>query len=487
MAALVEEFCLQHVGSASLDFLIGLTEEYQKQVAADKIDDKKHVLKVVLRHLTSEAVENSADQGSALFLKLYRELGVELKKVGVRLKLEEEEVIPSLEESEEDDTTDTKKQKESVEDEDSGAQGRKPDETLSYHKLRQCKIHGTIGDPGESGTLTFVNLSFQLKRNKEDGYTDPEIYAAVIRAIKPGNPLRDLLEVTGEQDKDGLLTVLRAHYGEEEAEAVLEELRKSKQRSKESAKYFFMRAIRLKLQYIQLATKSNSSFDSSNVNNVFFKALYTGLRSNNIRMEMQHTLKEKKATDNELLSELAEACKLEQIRLEKDDENSVKVNKLSVVEDDSSSDASESSSKSRKSRRKGSGSRKAKSQVSPQVSCNSCKKMEDKVNNLTSQNTSVQGQINALQQQMMNSGTPVKNSAGGPVMNQKSKSSLNPNVASFPPPAGVHNNQQQLRQRRASNRRVWRCPNCLLQGCMYCTHCWKCGGDDHRMADCQEN
>ena len=55
----MEEFCLKHVGEASLDFLVAVTEEYQLQVAADK----KHVLKVVLRHLTSEDVEKSADQG----------------------------------------------------------------------------------------------------------------------------------------------------------------------------------------------------------------------------------------------------------------------------------------------------------------------------------------------------------------------------------------------------------------------------------------
>ena len=488
----MEEFCLKQVGEASLDFLVALTEEYQLQVAADKADNKKHVLKVVLRHLTSEDVEKSADQGVAVFLKLYKELGGELKKVGVKLKVEEDQGPPEIDwdQSDEDDEAKNKKDAKTEgksEEDSSSSKGRKVDDTLSYHKLRQCKIHGTIGDPGESGTLTFVNLSFQLKRNKEDGYTDPEIYAAVIRAIKPGNPLRDLLEVTGEQDKEGLLTVLRAHYGEEEAEAVLEELRKSKQTSKETAKYFFMRAIRLKLQYIQLAKKSNSSFDSDNVNNVFFKALYTGLRSNNIRMEMQHTLKEKTATDNQLLSELAEACKLDQIRREKDDETSVKVSKVEVADDGFSSDASETSTSSRKSRRKGGDSKKTKAQNqrkdSQQVSCNNCKKMEDKVKHLTSRDTAVQGQINALQQQI-NSNAPAKAANGGAsVVNQQGKAGLNPNVPPFLQNAGGNN----ARQQRPSNRRIWRCPNCLVQGSMYCTHCWKCGGDDHRVADCQEN
>jgi hypothetical protein len=335
-----------------------------------------------------------------------------------------------------------------------------------------------------------VNLSFQLKRNKSDRYTDPEIYAAVIRAIKPGNPLRDLLEVTGEQDEEGLLTVLRAHYGEEEAEAVLEELRQGRQKSKETAKYFFMRCIRLKLQYIKLATKANPSFDQSHVKTIFIKALYTGLKSDHIRMEMQHTLREKKATDNQLLSELAEACKLEEIRMGKDEETEVKVSKIDIAaEEDSSSDASESSSSSRKSRRKkGSGSKKAKSQGKSggtQVSCNNCKKMEDKVNQLTSQNKVVEGRIDALQQQVSNNAAPAKIAAAGAPPKNQNLPLLNPNIPPFL--QGGNNQQQPQHQQRQQNRRIWRCPNCLVQGSMYCTHCWKCGGGDHRAANCQEN
>ena len=75
MAGLVESFCLKMVPETDVAFLIGLCTEYQIVVPNDKLGDKPYLVKVVIRHLTSAEVENSADQGTAKFLKLYNELG----------------------------------------------------------------------------------------------------------------------------------------------------------------------------------------------------------------------------------------------------------------------------------------------------------------------------------------------------------------------------------------------------------------------------
>ena len=142
MASLVEDFVLTHLSGASLDYLIALTEEFQLTVAPGKVDDKPSVLKTVLRHLTKEDIENSPDKGAAIFLKIYQELGEELKKVGFSLKREElGEGSSASSVKEEDDEAKT---------------------TLSYRKLRQFKIHGKIGDPGESGCLSFSSLNYQI-------------------------------------------------------------------------------------------------------------------------------------------------------------------------------------------------------------------------------------------------------------------------------------------------------------------------------------
>ena len=80
MAGLVDTFCIQNLSKRSIDFLLKCVETYGIAVTDDRKGDKPYLLKVVVRHLTSEAVENSADQGAALFLQLYNELGGELKK-----------------------------------------------------------------------------------------------------------------------------------------------------------------------------------------------------------------------------------------------------------------------------------------------------------------------------------------------------------------------------------------------------------------------
>ena len=72
---------------------------------------------------------------------------------------------------------------------------------MSYHRLREFKINGTIGSMGQKDTLSYTSLLFQIKQGQALKYTHSEIYAAVIRAIKPGNPLQDFLEIKREHDE----------------------------------------------------------------------------------------------------------------------------------------------------------------------------------------------------------------------------------------------------------------------------------------------
>ena len=135
MAGLVQTFCTKMLSQTSKEFLQGLCTEYAIVVEANKREDKDHLLKVVLRHLVSEAVENSPDNGAALFLKLYNDLGGELET----LEPKKEPSMPPLE-------------------------GDAVSE-LSYHKLRQFKINGTIGDPGQNG----VPVLFQSVLSNKPG------------------------------------------------------------------------------------------------------------------------------------------------------------------------------------------------------------------------------------------------------------------------------------------------------------------------------
>ena len=82
MAGLVEQFCLQMLPEVSVDFLMGLCDEYRITVAEAKQEDKTYLVKVVLRHLTSDAIENSADQGAAIFFEVVPRIGWGVKELG---------------------------------------------------------------------------------------------------------------------------------------------------------------------------------------------------------------------------------------------------------------------------------------------------------------------------------------------------------------------------------------------------------------------
>ena len=199
MAGLIEAFCVESLPKTSIDFLIGLTEEYQLQITDEnKKGDKSYLLKIVLRYLTSADIENSADKGAGVFLKLYNELGDELKAADIGVKTE----MPALEDRGSNDRGST-----SV-----------VSETLSYHKLRQFKINGTIGDPGQKNCLTYSSLCFQIAQGESQGYSTREIYSGVIKAIEAGNPFRDVLELEPEDfSKEAFMKSLRSHFNEKKS------------------------------------------------------------------------------------------------------------------------------------------------------------------------------------------------------------------------------------------------------------------------------
>ena len=260
-------------------------EEYQVNVPDQKMADKGYVLKVILRHLASEEIENSEDQGAAIFLKLYNELGQELKKGDVK-----PEPLGDGDERTDEQT-----------------------DTLSYHKLRQFKINGTIGNPGQKNCLSYSSLCYQMAQGEKMNYTTREIYDGVIRAIEAGNHFRDVLELEADDfDKKAFMKTLRSHFRIRDPNDVFNELRGCAQRSNESAHAFACRCVALKKKVEIMAKTEDIAFDLENLRTTFFKTIYTGLRQANIRHELQQTLMQAMVTDDDLLLEVSEACAIEE-------------------------------------------------------------------------------------------------------------------------------------------------------------------------------
>ena len=301
---------------------------------APKRDNKSQLLKLVLRYLNSVDVEDSADGGKAIVDKLIEELeDIDDKDKIPNLEganKQSEVVKPDVEEPSSKYPVD--KSSESVDTKASGSGGANTNVTeVRYHKFRECKINGEIGAPGQSGKLSYTSLTFQINQRLEEGYTKGQIYCAVIQAIKADDPLRQVLEVRKNRDLPGLSALLRSHYCEDDPGAILQLLRKCTQEPGMTAHSFCLKAILLRDKAARLAEERKQPFDDDFLKSTFFKAIYTGLRQNNIRMEIAHLLKAN-TCDDTLLDEIAAASANEAERVEKT-KAKVEVKKVSVETD----------------------------------------------------------------------------------------------------------------------------------------------------------
>ena len=190
--SLIEKFITQWLPQADVDFLTNLLAEYHVDVPAAKEGNQGELLKLVLRYLSSPTLEGTPDHGMAVFNKLFNELGTLLGKG-----------TPKAEPLEEGEGTAAN--------------------TVSFHKLKEFKINGTI-DGGKSGTLSYTSLSCQLKQAEAAGYKISDVIAAVIRAIPAGSSFRTLLEAKVELSKDDFFKLLRSHFKEKDSSRVYQEL-----------------------------------------------------------------------------------------------------------------------------------------------------------------------------------------------------------------------------------------------------------------------
>lgn len=63
----------------------------------------------------------------------------------------------------------------------------------SLAKLKEFKINGKIGEPGEKDRLTFTSLIFQITAGLKKGYSELEVCDAVIRAMSSDLPIKTYL------------------------------------------------------------------------------------------------------------------------------------------------------------------------------------------------------------------------------------------------------------------------------------------------------
>ncbi|KAI8516332.1 hypothetical protein Bbelb_049130 [Branchiostoma belcheri] len=189
---------------------------------------------------------------------------------------------------------------------------------------------------GQVGQLRFQSLTYQIKSGLRQGYTEEEVVDAVIRAIPAGSPLRTYLEGKEQLNLTLVEQVIRAHGLEETATDLYRKLSIGCQEEGESSQGFVTRMMGLRDKVVEASKEEDGLYDAKLVQAMFLRSVQTGLRDNNIRMEMKpHLVANSNSSDILLLEKLGRAIVDQKERDEKlastSSPQQAHVNKLTVT------------------------------------------------------------------------------------------------------------------------------------------------------------
>ena len=182
-----------------------------------------------------------------------------------------------------------------------GGGGQPPHREVRSYRIRDFKISGQIGEPGQADKLTFSNLLHQIMTARTQQYSDAEIIAAIVKACTPGLSLRTYLEGRPGIGMLALMTILRTHFKEKDATAVFNDMGNASQGPKETENSFCLRMMGLRDKVMLLTAEEGNLYDARLVQTQFQHALYTGLRNENARHALHSILKRTNLSDEDLL------------------------------------------------------------------------------------------------------------------------------------------------------------------------------------------
>lgn len=184
---------------------------------------------------------------------------------------------------------------------------------------REFKIMGQIGESGQKEKLSYLSLVRQIELGLEKGHTETEIVEAVIRAVSPGLPLRDMLEIKRGLTLQSILTILKGHYKVDSSTELYNQLINISQEPKETALNFVFRAIELKEKLLWKAAneKTDEQYSPATIQRKFLRSIETGLSSDSVKFQILPYLSNVTISDEDLIGQVNEAAKLENERQEK--------------------------------------------------------------------------------------------------------------------------------------------------------------------------
>lgn len=350
---------------------------------------------------------------------------------------------------------------------------------------REFKISGQIGEPGQKDKLSFSSLAHQIEQGISKSFPESEIVDAVVRAIAPGLQLRSYLEGKSDLTLPTLRRILRFHYQEKGATELYKQLTSEVQSSKESPQNFVIRALdlRQKILFASQEAESALKYDPVLVQSMFLHTVLTGLQNDSIRSDLLPYLQQQTCSDELLLEKVNIACANETERQNK--RRQIFQQRPAGVHVSQSSD--EPGERKKKDLNKDTGNK-----TQPDV-LNELREMRSDMAVLKSLTAEVAQIKESIRQ-------PLAVPAQHPHPPVVQECALTPQFQQqqwqnfWPPPGpGVRGDVAQYQQRfarqhyhctprRAQQRR---CFVCHQNNVEYCTHCYRCGSEEHFLAGCR--
>ena len=395
-------------------------------IPEEKAGKKTSIFNLILRFLTSEAMEQKEDAGLADMLKL----GDDLEAMGVK----ESKVEPS--------------------NADGGSKQMEVKTQVSLAKLREFKITGGNVGGGEN-CLDYMSLSYQIQEGKAHGYSTKEIKGGVIRAIKGGS-LRRYLEGRPDISEENFIKILRTHYNVKDSTTLFNEMSNAVQETTETELNYTLRMMDLRNNVLTLSREESCAFEENMLKRKFFHSLSVGFRKDTIRIELQNVLKNHDQTDEDLLREISLVVAKESEHAKKL-KKSASVNHVGTGSLDSGDSAKLTES----------------SKILEEIS-----KLTVRVNELSS----VKGEVKELRKQISN-GIAVNGENVFPGSGQRGGNSL-PDVQTVD--GGGRDGRRDNNYRNSRRTPFIKCESCQRTKA-FCTHCSRCGAADHKRKDCSKN
>ena len=288
---------LQQVSTAQL---LELCERLKIEVPTAKQGKKKALFNLLIRFLSSDEIEEAEDEGLSVMVKLKGELDVMLDIADGGSGINTDGGTDAGGQS----SGNGKVKKEDGLDiansnVDTGVRTR-----VEVTKLREFKITGGSVGSGETGALEYMSLSYQMLEGKAVGYSYKEIKSGVIKAVKPGSPLRRYLESRTDIKEEDFIKILRVNYNVKDSSTLFNQMSNAFQEPTESELNFVLRMMDLRNNIVTLSLEEKCPFDKTLVRKKFFYVLSVGFRKDTVRLDLQNVLKQATMNDEDLLTEV---------------------------------------------------------------------------------------------------------------------------------------------------------------------------------------